>query len=135
MVAIAVSLAGAEATPFAAAMRSALRKVLAAAPAAQMAEAAQLMERVRLIGTAGPGRSGPGQGGGPQPPANARQNGSGGAVPGAQAAAERGRGPPGPAGPLAVPAGLGPAPALPRSCRGRPAVRVHPSGEPAAIAV
>src|SRR5258708_6886601 len=102
MVAIAVSLAGAEATPFAAAMRSALRKVLAAAPAAQMAEAAQLMERVRLIGTAGPGRSGPGQGGGPQPPANARQNGSGGAVPGAQAAAERGSGRPGTAVPLAI---------------------------------
>ena len=37
MVAMAVSLAGAEATPFAAALRSALRKVLAAAPAAQAA--------------------------------------------------------------------------------------------------
>jgi predicted DNA-binding transcriptional regulator YafY len=49
MVAIAVSLAGAEATPFASAMRSALRKVLAAAPPAQMAEAAQLMDRVRLV--------------------------------------------------------------------------------------
>ena len=56
MVAIAVSLARAEATPFASAMRSALRKVLAAAPAARIAEAAQLMDRVRLIGPAGPGQ-------------------------------------------------------------------------------
>jgi predicted DNA-binding transcriptional regulator YafY len=47
MLAMAVSLAGAEATPFA----SALRKVLAAAPAAQTAQAAQLADRVRLIGT------------------------------------------------------------------------------------
>jgi len=54
MVAIAVSLAGAESTPFASAMRSALRKVLAVAPAAQTAEAARLMDRVRLIGTSGP---------------------------------------------------------------------------------
>jgi len=61
MVAIAVSLAGVESTPFAAAMRSALRKVLAAAPAAQTAEAAQLMDRVRLIGTDRP------DGGGPHP--------------------------------------------------------------------
>jgi predicted DNA-binding transcriptional regulator YafY len=53
MVAIAVSLAQAEATPFASAMRSALRKVLAVAPAAQTAQAAQLMDRVRLIGTNG----------------------------------------------------------------------------------
>jgi predicted DNA-binding transcriptional regulator YafY len=44
MLAMAVSLAGAEATPFA----SALRKVLAAA---QTAQAAQLADRVRLIGT------------------------------------------------------------------------------------
>jgi len=57
MVAIAVSLAGAESTPFAAAMRSALRKVLAVAPAAQTAEAARLMDRVRLIGS-GPGADG-----------------------------------------------------------------------------
>jgi predicted DNA-binding transcriptional regulator YafY len=49
MVALAVALAGAEASPFAAALRSALRKVLAAAPAAQTAQAAQLMDRVRLI--------------------------------------------------------------------------------------
>jgi predicted DNA-binding transcriptional regulator YafY len=51
MVAMAVSLSGAEATPFAGALRSALRKVLAAAPAAQAAQAAQLADRVRLIGT------------------------------------------------------------------------------------
>jgi predicted DNA-binding transcriptional regulator YafY len=44
MLAMAVSLAGAEATPFA----SALRKVLAAA---QTAPAAQLADRVRLTGT------------------------------------------------------------------------------------
>jgi predicted DNA-binding transcriptional regulator YafY len=50
--AIAVSLASGRETPFAAAMRSALRKVLAAAPASQRAEAAQLMDRVRLIGPA-----------------------------------------------------------------------------------
>src|SRR5262247_4266650 len=43
MVAVAVSLARAEGTPFAFATRSALRKVLAAAPAGQLAEAAQLM--------------------------------------------------------------------------------------------
>jgi predicted DNA-binding transcriptional regulator YafY len=59
MVAIAVSLAGAESTPFAAAMRSALRKVLAVAPAAQTAEAAQLMDRVRLIGGTSPANGGP----------------------------------------------------------------------------
>jgi predicted DNA-binding transcriptional regulator YafY len=47
MLAMAVSLAGAEATPFA----SALRKVLAAAPAAQTAQAAQMADRVRLTGT------------------------------------------------------------------------------------
>src|SRR5260370_22354735 len=72
MVAMAVSLARAEATPFASALRSALRKVLVAAPAARAAEAAQLMDRVRLIGTAGAGNSGlrcpaatgPGAGGG-----------------------------------------------------------------------
>jgi predicted DNA-binding transcriptional regulator YafY len=49
MVAIAVALARDERTPFAAATRSALRKVLAVAPAAQTAEAAQLIDRVRLI--------------------------------------------------------------------------------------
>jgi predicted DNA-binding transcriptional regulator YafY len=55
MVAIAVSLARQENTPFAAATRSALRKVLATASAAQTAEAGQLMDRVRLIGAARPG--------------------------------------------------------------------------------
>jgi predicted DNA-binding transcriptional regulator YafY len=51
MVAIAVSLAGAEGTPFSFASRSALRKVLAVAPAGELAEAAELMDRIRLIGT------------------------------------------------------------------------------------
>ena len=55
MVAIAVSLAREENTPFAAATRSALRKVLATASAAQTAEAVELMDRVRLIGAARPG--------------------------------------------------------------------------------
>jgi predicted DNA-binding transcriptional regulator YafY len=59
MVAIAVSLAQGEGTPFAFAARSALRKVLAAAPAGQLAEAAELMDRIRLIGTDQPARSGP----------------------------------------------------------------------------
>jgi predicted DNA-binding transcriptional regulator YafY len=49
MVAIAVSLADAEKTPFATAAMSALRKVLAAAPPAQMAEAERLVDRIRLI--------------------------------------------------------------------------------------
>jgi predicted DNA-binding transcriptional regulator YafY len=55
MVAIAVALAREENTPFAAATRSALRKVLATASAAETAEAGELMDRVRLIGTARPG--------------------------------------------------------------------------------
>ena len=55
MVAIAVSLAREENTPFAAATRSALRKVLATASSAQTAEAGELMDRVRLIGSARPG--------------------------------------------------------------------------------
>ena len=59
MVAIAVALARAEATPFASATRSALRKVLAAAPAVRAEEAARLMDRVRLIGAARPGESVP----------------------------------------------------------------------------
>jgi predicted DNA-binding transcriptional regulator YafY len=67
MVALAVSLAGAQATPFAAALRSALRKVLAAAPAAQAAQAAQLADRVRLIGTARASRGGPAPGAAPGP--------------------------------------------------------------------
>lgn len=54
MVAIAVSLAREEHTPFAAATRSALRKVLATASAAQTAEAGELLDRVRLIGAARP---------------------------------------------------------------------------------
>ena len=54
MVAIAVSLAGAEGTPFAFASRSALRKVLAVAPAGELAEAAELMDRIRLIDTGRP---------------------------------------------------------------------------------
>jgi predicted DNA-binding transcriptional regulator YafY len=55
MVAIAVSLAREENTPFAAATRSALRKVLATASGAQTAEAAELMDRVRLVGATRPG--------------------------------------------------------------------------------
>jgi len=57
MVAIAVSLAREDSTPFAAATRSALRKVLATASVAQTAEAAELMDRVRLIGAQRPGQS------------------------------------------------------------------------------
>ena len=63
MVAMAVSLAGAEGTPFFFAARSALRKVLAAAPARHLEEAAAQMDRIRLIGTGEPGRSGPRPGG------------------------------------------------------------------------
>ncbi len=66
MVAIAVSLAREENTPFAAATRSALRKVLATASAAQTAKAGELMDRVRLIGAARPGAPSPAQAGGPQ---------------------------------------------------------------------
>ena len=67
MVAIAVSLARAESTPFAAAMRSALRKVLAVASAAQTAEAGQLAEAVRLIESSCPGGSGAAGSGGAGP--------------------------------------------------------------------
>jgi len=77
MVAIAVSLAGAERTPFAFAARSALRKVLAAAPAGELAEAAQLMDRIRLIGTDQPTRSEP------QPPSAAKPHAAG-SVPAAE---------------------------------------------------
>jgi len=49
MAAIAVALARDEATPFAAATRSALRKVLASASAVQATEAARLLDRIRLI--------------------------------------------------------------------------------------
>lgn len=59
MVAIAVSLAREENTPFAAATRSALRKVLATASAAQTAEAGELLDRVRLIGATRPGERPP----------------------------------------------------------------------------
>jgi len=61
MVAIAVSLAWAEGTPFAFAARSALRKVLAVAPAGQTAEAAELVDRIRLI------KAGPSMNSGPRP--------------------------------------------------------------------
>jgi predicted DNA-binding transcriptional regulator YafY len=96
MVAVAVSLARAEATPFASAMRSAMRKVLAAAPAARMAEAAQLMDRVRLIETAGPGQSQP------RPPGAAGRTAVGGTVAAAEAAAVPGSGRTGTAVPLAI---------------------------------
>jgi predicted DNA-binding transcriptional regulator YafY len=65
MVAIAVSLSGAEKTPFATAATSALRKVLAAAPPGQMAEAEQLVNRIRLIETPS-GSSSPGDAAMPQ---------------------------------------------------------------------
>jgi predicted DNA-binding transcriptional regulator YafY len=55
LVAVAVALVRAETTPFAAATRSALHKVLAAAPPGQAAEAAQLINRVRLIEIDRPG--------------------------------------------------------------------------------
>jgi predicted DNA-binding transcriptional regulator YafY len=74
LVALAVSLAEVEATPFAAALRSALRKVLAVAPAAQLAQAEQLMDRVRFIGdpaARGAARTGHGAAGTPAPPAAA----------------------------------------------------------------
>jgi hypothetical protein len=95
MVAMAVSLARVEPAPFASSLRSALRKVLAVAPAAQTAEAAQLMDRVRLIGTNGPGS------GGPPPPDAAAQNG-GGAIPAPGTAAVPGSGRACTAVPLAI---------------------------------
>ena len=94
MVAIAVSLARVEPAPFASALRSALRKVLAAAPPAQMAEAAQLMDRVRLIGTGNPGSGGP-------PPADTPGQNAGGAAL-APVAAGPGSGRAGTAVPLAI---------------------------------
>ena len=54
---------------------TALRKVLPVAPAAQTAQAAQLMDRVRLIGTSRPGCNGP------QPPAVAGDGAAGTAIP------------------------------------------------------
>jgi len=95
MVAIAVSLAGVEGTPSASAMHSAVRKVLAAVPAARRAEAAQLMDRVRLIGTARACTSGP------RP--RVRLGGAdGGALPAGEAAAMPGSGQAGTAVPLAI---------------------------------
>jgi predicted DNA-binding transcriptional regulator YafY len=89
MVAIAVSLAWAEGTPFAFAARSALRKVLAVAPAGQTAEAAQLVDRIRLIGTGRSAKSGP------RPAGTARPDASGGAPaaekPAAELASDRAR--------------------------------------------
>src|SRR5689334_258083 len=82
MVAIAVSLAGAEGTPFFFAARSALRKVLAAAPGPHLEEAAQLMDRIRLIGTGEPARSGQRPGGAGRPGV------TGGAPPAEKAAAK-----------------------------------------------
>jgi len=78
MVALAVSLAGADETPFSAALRSALRKVLASAPAAQTAAAAQLMDRVRLVSPVGARRAGPPPAAAPHPSPGAVQT-----VPGA----------------------------------------------------
>lgn len=49
IVAIAVALAHQETTPFSGAARSALRKVLAVASAARTEEAAELLDRVRLV--------------------------------------------------------------------------------------
>jgi predicted DNA-binding transcriptional regulator YafY len=70
LVAIAVSLGRAKGTPFAFAARSALRKVLAVAPAGQLADAAQLMDRIRLIGTDEPAGAGPRSGGVARPDAD-----------------------------------------------------------------
>ena len=67
MVAMAVSLARAEGTPFAFATRSALRKVLAVATAEQLAQAAQLTERIRLIRADRPAGSEPRPRGAPGP--------------------------------------------------------------------
>lgn len=58
MAAIAVALAREEHTPFAAANRSALGKVLAAASAAQTAEATELLDRIRLLTKGRPPESG-----------------------------------------------------------------------------
>jgi len=96
MVAMAVSVARVEPTPFASALRSALRKVLAAAPVTQTAEAARLMDRVRLIGTSGQGS------GGPHPPDAAEQNATAGAIPPPGTAAAPGSGRAGTAVPLAI---------------------------------
>ena len=93
MVAIAVSLAREENTPFAAASRSALRKVLATASAAQTAKAGELMDRVRLIGAARPGALPPAQAGRPQ---------ADGELPARERAARRWGPPPAATVPLAI---------------------------------
>jgi predicted DNA-binding transcriptional regulator YafY len=93
MVAIAVSLAREENTPFAAASRSALRKVLATASAAQTAKAGELMDRVRLIGAARPGAPPPAQAGRPQ---------ADGELPACERAARRWGPPPAATVPLAI---------------------------------
>src|SRR4029077_21075895 len=86
MVAMAVSVARVEPATFASALRSALRKVLAAAPVTQTAEAARLMDRVRLIGTSVQGS------GGPHPPDAAEKNATAGAIPPPGTAAAPGSG-------------------------------------------
>src|SRR5215471_12208795 len=96
MVALAVSVAGAQGTPFALAARSALRKVLAVAPAGQVAEAAQLMDRIRLIGTDQPARSGP------RPTGVAGTDASGGVPAAGEAAVRPASGPAGTVVPLAI---------------------------------
>jgi len=95
MVAIAVSLAWSEGTPFALAARSALRKVLAVAPAGQTAEAAQLMDRIRLIGTGRPAKCGP-------RPAGLAGPGTGGVPAAGEPAAEPAGGRAGETVPLAI---------------------------------
>ena len=114
MVAIAVSLARQENTPFAAATRSALRKVLATASVAQTAEAAELMDRVRLVGAARPGEpqaAGRGPAEGPARSGRSGRAGPGAAGPGAAGPGAAG---PGAAGPGAAgPGAAGPGPGRP----------------------
>ena len=109
MVAIAVSLAREEHTPFAAATRSALRKVLATASAAQTAEAGELLDRVRLIGAARPAErhaagARAGAAGGEPPPAPERPAGEppGRNGPARERAAQRWGAPPPSTVPLAI---------------------------------
>ena len=98
MAAIAVSLAREENTPFAAATRSALRKVLATASAAQTAEAGELLDRVRLIGGARPGE--PARR--PTPPEPAGRAPAEGKLPARDRAARRWGPPPATTIPLAI---------------------------------
>jgi predicted DNA-binding transcriptional regulator YafY len=119
MVAIAVSLAREENTPFAAANRSALRKILATASVAQTAEAAELMDRVRLISATRPGErqaagTRPGEGpaqerplrdepdGGQPDPGQPGQEQPGRDLPARERAAQRWGPPPAAAVPLAI---------------------------------